>query len=558
MKIQMLFLPLFLIPLIGLSQYEVKIEIENAVPIIEVDPLSEDLIKEHDEFKHLLLLSQAVEFKSLSASEFKETGEKMFYYYSIDTLDNKISLKKIKDEVNLKNKDFRLQIITESNSKFTFRIQASIADKIIDQGGEKTFLYCKKSDVFKTDGEPCNDYDQITQVPFPQFQDFEDELPKSRNHRYLVIDANPNPLKKSNVTLYKFRNSVPEYDKGSTFTDNFQARLKKTRSIPRNSSFSVFVAYHSLRTIKSVSIEISGLDYSFNKGISDILGLINTTENKEQQEEKKDGEEGMEAASFDKNDTKEESYLKTVEKYLYETESIQYLNINDLLAIEEYKKTLNNAIQNGNIPLNAEGIQSLSRIMEWYPKWISITPISLMVPDADEFEIKTVIAYNNGTSMKNTVANYRVSGGMAFNLGSRVYLTGLKNNKVYTEDIENGDGAMEKRARINKDHQTSVGVGLNGEIAFRTGGIVNPTLNLGFFVPFEEDISPYLAFGPGFTLTAAKVKFSFSGGVAIGSVNAVAERFIDKDVSSVTDVTTLSEKVWDSSWYLSIGLSYKL
>ncbi|SDM20972.1 patatin-like phospholipase family protein [Kriegella aquimaris] len=71
---------------------------------------------------------------------------------------------------------------------------------------------------------------------------------------------------------------------------------------------------------------------------------------------------------------------------------------------------------------------------------------------------------------------------------------------------------------------------------------VIPTLNLGFFVPFEEDITPYLAFGPGLTFTGDKVKFSFGGGIAYGSVNSIAERFVDVDVTSVTDVTTLSEK----------------
>ena len=43
------------------------------------------------------------------------------------------------------------------------------------------------------------------------------------------------------------------------------------------------------------------------------------------------------------------------------------------------------------------------------------------------------------------------------------------------------DGNEELRAKMNGDGQRSLGIGMNGEIVFRTGALINPTINAGFF-----------------------------------------------------------------------------
>ncbi|GAB4510268.1 MAG: hypothetical protein Tsb004_12790 [Allomuricauda sp.] len=554
MKINPLVFWVFLVPMIGLSQYEVKVGIENNAYVIAPPHTIDEAIQKADpSYRQSLFISQAVEMKRYEVLNLKDVNEKIIYYGILKDGDT-LKLQRKADKDLTEPNSFRLKVESDTKSKVVFSIQRMIAEDFEDTGERKTFYYCDNSEMFVEDMASCTksntDYEEITQIPMPRFTTHYDELPKSRTHRYLVIDANPNPLKKANVTLYKRKSTDSSYQDTIPFMKNFFNLMEGVKSIPRNSSVSIFMAYHSFRTVKDLTIKINGTDYVFEKGVEDIYKGVT-------QPETMDTKEATNSKDWD--DNANGGYLAAVEAYLYSTEHpISFLNINDLKALESYKQTLQNVIRENNIKLSNDDILKLSRILNWYPQWISVTPIAKLIPDTDEVTFETELTYENVIKSKGAVGNYRVSGGMSFNLGSRLYMTGLKNNTVYTEDIETTDGATEKRAQIDADNQTSVGIGLNGEIAFRTGSMVDPTFNLGFFVPFEENISPYFAIGPGLTLTTSKVKFSCSGGLAIGSVNAVAERYVDKDVSDVTDITSLAQKVWDSSWYLSVGISYEL
>ena len=312
-----------------------------------------------------------------------------------------------------------------------------------------------------------------------------------------------------------------------------------------------------MNTIKTISIKLNGTEYAYNKDVSDVLALLNKGDEPKEAPENVEEGTGVSTADIEINKGRN-AYLKQV---LESLKKVKSLNINDIYLLATYKEDLmaTLASEENDITLNTKGIKLVSEILGWYPVWIGLTPIALLVEEADEVQISALITHASDSSAEEVkVGKYRVVGGMAFNLGSRIYLTGLKNNEVFTEMQAVGpNGEEELRAGINSKNQRSVGIGLNGEIAFRTGTLVNPTINLGFFVPFEEEISPYLALGPGFTISNAKVKISFGGGLAYGKVNSIAERYVDTDVSGVTDITGLTEKIWDSSWYLSVGFSYR-
>ena len=64
----------------------------------------------------------------------------------------------------------------------------------------------------------------------------------------------------------------------------------------------------------------------------------------------------------------------------------------------------------------------------------------------------------------------------------------LKNNAVYAEQ-ETIDGNNELRAKMDEENNTSVGIGAVFEASYRTGSNLRPSINIGFFLPFEEEFT---------------------------------------------------------------------
>uniref|UniRef100_UPI0040475364 hypothetical protein n=1 Tax=Flavobacterium sp. TaxID=239 RepID=UPI0040475364 len=163
---------------------------------------------------------------------------------------------------------------------------------------------------------------------------------------------------------------------------------------------------------------------------------------------------------------------------------------------------------------------------------------------------------HDDTPYQTKVGQFKTTGGIGFNLGGMFYITNLKNNSVYTKASET---TGQVRAFMNSDNQSSVGIGLNSEIYFRTGYLVRPTLNMGFFLPFDEDLTPFGAIGPGISIASKKVKFSISWGLAVGKINTIREQYKDVEIDP-TDLTNdqLGEKVWKFGNYFGFGLTYNL
>ena len=165
----------------------------------------------------------------------------------------------------------------------------------------------------------------------------------------------------------------------------------------------------------------------------------------------------------------------------------------------------------------------------------------------------------SATATQHKLGNYRTTGGLGISVGNQIFVTGLKNNPVYTDSVLI-DTTNQLRAFMDDQNQTSIGIGVNAELYWRTGSWFEPTLNLGFFVPFEEDITPFIGLAPGFRIGNGNVKFSGSFGLALGSVNEIKPEYRDTDLTRFGGLTNdkLAHKVWKSSWVVGFGISFNL
>jgi hypothetical protein len=384
--------------------------------------------------------------------------------------------------------------------------------------------------------------------PFIRLPQNSTETNHAKN-RYLIIDAN------SDIN-YKYNTSLKKRIKGKGTS------LEKASSMPVRGSLTVLIKNYRFGDIERVTVEINGVDYVYKQ---DVSNLLDAATSKDDSGKAKDISGGISSAkpgvseSVDKKTERLLAYLTSVYKLFSRYTS---LNINDLYTVKKYQQELFEffTANTNDILITPEMAELLGKCVGWQPQSLSLTPISLVVPSADEVTIILKIKHKNQadpTEVK--VGTYKTSGGIGIGVGSQIYITGLANNTVYTDSIGSGSG-KELRAFIEHDKHYSVGIGFNSEVYFRTGSIVKPTLNLGFFIPFEEEITPFIALGPGIAIADDNVKFSLSGGLAIGKINAISERYRDKDLSSFPTLTneSISTKIWDAGLYFAVGVSYNL
>jgi opacity protein-like surface antigen len=373
------------------------------------------------------------------------------------------------------------------------------------------------------------------QIPFPVFHYSKtDALVGNKRNRYLIIDATPSPKDKMNTNLYKVKNTKKE--------------LEETNSVHINSSIGVFIRNYNLNSIEVITVNINGTDYTYDEDLSTLYN----------QDKGSDTDEKSTVAFSGGTDDKDiESYLT---KVLAAFKKNKYINVNDLYQLNSYKQRLETAVKSLKKIPATDVISKLSEVLSWQPEYVSLTPIALASVDADEVEIKVSLKSKNDKSTKEySLGTYRTYGGLGIAVSNHLFFTGLKNNEVYTDSVAI-DTTKELRAQIDTENKFAVGIGANSEISFRTGCIVRPTINVGFFIPFEEDISPHIAIGGGFSIGTKKVKFSMSGGLALGTVNSIAKKYREKDLSQYDDLTNenISKKYWDSSWQIGVGVSYNL
>lgn len=436
--------------------------------------------------------------------------------------------------------------------------KVAASDKIIfwkvgdQEANAEPVFFCKTEKIFVKDLKKCNTkpgvkkiaYEFISQIPFPIFQDENiDDLPNNSRNRYLIVDASSKVTRKINNSLFKAKD-IKTFGSDDVFKNNF----KSASVLPINSSLNILVRNYNFHNLEKVSVSISGSDYSYNLSIKDILKDIGKKVKEDTENLEAAGEDSGIVSTHGNDLSTALTHLKT--KY-------KSLNVNDLYVIEQYKKSIYEFYEQHFKDFNLADLKVLSEIIYWYPQYLSITPFSIVVPENDEVTVKVNLKNTsdaNPSEMK--VGVFKTSSGIGFNLGGMLYVTNLKNNSISTQPSET---TGKVRTFMDSENQSSVGAGINGEIYFRTGYLVRPTLNMGFFVPFDEDLSPIGAIGPGISIASKKVKFSFSYGLAIGKVNSVKEEYSNKEFDPTgLSNEQLGEKVWQYKNYFGFGLTYNL
>ncbi|CAM3905929.1 MULTISPECIES: hypothetical protein [Flavobacterium] len=418
------------------------------------------------------------------------------------------------------------------------------------EGNAYIYYYCATDSIFVKDISKCTkestsktiSYEHANQIPFPSFQEPDDtKLIANKTNRYLIIDASANHNKKINNSLFKAKD-VDTFGEADEFDKNFT----KADALPVNGSVTIFIRNYNFHDLEKIAVEMSGADFSYSYSIKDILAQL--------KDKIDDPKKEVTAATAYKEKEKLNNDLTNI---LAKFKEYTYLNLNDLYKIEEYKRQLYQFYEKNYATFGEEEIAIFSEIIHWYPAYLSITPIAITVPENDEVAINVTLKNkNDDTPYQTKVGQFKTTGGIGFNLGGMFYITNLKNNSVYTKASET---TGQVRAFMNSDNQSSVGIGLNSEIYFRTGYLVRPTLNMGFFLPFDEDLTPFGAIGPGISIASKKVKFSISWGLAVGKINTIREQYKDVEIDP-TDLTNdqLGEKVWKFGNYFGFGLTYNL
>lgn len=469
----------------------------------------------------------------------------------------------LEQDKELKYKGINYKIISEKQ-KIVFWKEG---ENEKDHGQD--IYFCPSKTQFSKELSKCGatntlqapNYAMVHQIPFPSFQEPDDtKLLANKSNRYLIIDASANHNKKINNSLFKEKDvasfgETNQTTKVTTKTDalpinekteEFDKNFTKADALPVNASVTIFIRNYNFHDLEKISVAMTGADFSYSYSIKDILAQL---KDKVAETEEK----GAEATS-NKGKEKLNNDLSNI---LTKFKSYTYLNLNDLYKIEEYKRQLYQYYEKNYATFGEEEVAIFSEILHWYPTYLSITPIAITVPENDEVAINVTLKNkNDDTPYQNKVGQFKTTGGIGFNLGGMFYITNLKNNSVYTKASET---TGKVRAFMNGDNQSSVGIGLNSEIYFRTGYLVRPTLNMGFFLPFDEDLTPFGAIGPGISIASKKVKFSLSWGLAVGKINAIKEQYKDVEIDP-TDLTNdqLGEKVWRFGNYFGFGLTYNL
>jgi hypothetical protein len=382
---------------------------------------------------------------------------------------------------------------------------------------------------------------EFTPFYFPVFSYSFDTTSINKKHRILVIDGTP----RGNI------NRGFNVKKWDSKKDAEKWLLKDANALVTGRSLSVFTKNIGLRNLDYIRVSINGIDYTFNAGVSDLFDSaidLNVTS----------GELSNASSSGSTITSQNQANQDFFASILNDLNKIHELTIEDFQTLQRYQSVLSDSIKGKR--LDPESLLLVSRIISFTPKYLNITSFPLSVPNNDEVTISTEVKYKGGQPITVPSGTYKTNGALSVNVGSAIYLTGLKNNNIYIETIKVNDQLDEQRARIDEDDQLSVGIGINSEITYRTGSIFRPSANFGFFVPFDEDITPFIAIGPGLAIIDHKVSLSLSGGFAFGKINSISERYRDIDLNTIPNFSELEliQKIWSNSWYFSIGVGFNI
>lgn len=364
-------------------------------------------------------------------------------------------------------------------------------------------------------------------------------------NRILVIDAKADKYNLGDETgLYRYSTS----DEGETTLS-----LKPAEALPINRYLAVVIKNYNFHDLERFSIEVNGENYTYEQDIRKIYDLVVGSD------PLSDGTiEKVVEGDEDKSDPALLEYLKEANRILA-TYTEKSLNLNDLYKLEEFKLSLINYYdKNKDTKFGYKAKLEMQKIISWHPSSVSLTPISIDVPENDQVEIEYTMKNRNSEATKKSLGNFKTFGGVSVGYGAAFYLTDLRNNEVYTKST-GADAAKDTRAVLAQTNEESIGFGLNIDVSYRTGLHFRPTFNFGFFVPLEEEVTPFIATGPGIGFYSKNYKINLSWGLSLGKVNAIKEQYQDVNLEGLELTNTdLTEKVLKSGHYCSLSISFNL
>lgn len=397
-------------------------------------------------------------------------------------------------------------------------------------------------------------------MEMPDFRKYEPSE-FSKNSRYLIIEyGQGNKL-------------VRESSKRKSLT------WKKAHHLNAKSTLMVIAKAFDSEKLDSMTVEINGSDYNYEKGIAEIykdLDLSPKANEKDQgtTEEKAVPESSISDSS--KVDTIEvvviknlndssivflDEYLETL-LYRLDLYSVSFANARNLALLDQFKISLKKKIQaliDAGYEIQATEQLLYDHIQNWQFLYTPLMPIAERIPENDKITVVVKNLEKDKTTTTYRPQVFRTAGLLGFSLTTNLFVTGLVNDDVYADSVQIDTSYKELRAEVNKGQsKIAVGIGFNSALEISTGTVFTPSLNIGFFVPFEQEVSPRIAIGPGISLGNSRVKFNVNAGLAIGEVNVISKKYQGKDLSQYDQGIDLSEKVWKKSWQVGLGLSYNI
>lgn len=457
----------------------------------------------------------------------------------------------------------------------------------IDTQGESTaqpLYYCKDTQAFskdetcKTDGKKTEEKAQeetqeettLSDFPFDPYDSASRANKKIINNRVLIIDASSDKFMASDETgLYKFRleeHSKSKKSDSAKATSDGKERaqgkesevyvsLIKAEALPVNRFLSVMIENYNFYELEKFTITLNAESYKYDHDLRKVYDLVTREASPTGDGTKATADQGVGEKSEKQNEIK--AYLTNALEIL---KGYPYLNINDLYKLQEYKIALNKYAAKHKEEFNAENNAIKSKIISWFPKFVSLTPISIKIPDNDEVSLSYSLKAQGVDVDTKSLGNYKTFGGVSVDYGAAFYLTDLRNNNVYTKTTGTvADNNQNTRAHLASSNEDSIGFGLNIDVSYRTGVHFRPTFNFGFFVPLEEEITPFIATGPGVGFYSKNYKLNFSWGLALGKINSIKEEYKDTNLSGLTLTNEdLTEKVLKTGHYYSLSISFNV
>ncbi|MCG8579034.1 MAG: hypothetical protein MI866_03920 [Bacteroidales bacterium] len=300
-----------------------------------------------------------------------------------------------------------------------------------------------------------------------------------------------------------------------------------------------------------MTVIIDGIDYNYDKSIVDVMSFAKDSSNFESIDSAKKQSDA---------DSKNRNVSEIFKFYWSKLKEYSSVDLEDYYKINAFQQNFFK-IYSAYV-LDAKGKDLFNKIYYWSPDYILLESIPQIIPDKDEIELKLKIKEGGKDELTKELGRYKTFGGHTVTLSPTLFVTGLVNQKIYTDSTivmtSDTTDVKELRAFI-EDKNLEVGFGGNVEIGFRTWPSIRPTINIGMFVPFNEDITPYLAIGPGLSLVLRDVKLSLSGGFTGGFVNSINPKYEGKDLSKYPDYgTDLYKKKLKGSWHVAFGISFNV